>query len=86
MHKVGQPVDETGKTIYPLWTRSQTRLDMQATTAVENRAAMWTTGLRIVEKPPTVTFHPLLTVTSEARHLGNSIAMRDPEGNEFCVS
>ena len=42
VHKAGQPVDGTGKTIYVLWTRSQTRLSRRATEAVENRAAMWT--------------------------------------------
>src|SRR5271166_1312190 len=44
VHKVGQPVDETGKTIYPLWRRQRSRLSRRASTAVENRAAMWTSG------------------------------------------
>jgi len=46
--------------------------------------------LRIVEKPPTVTFllvtHRNISSSERRAVRGNSIAMRDPEGNEFCVS
>jgi hypothetical protein len=60
VHKGGQPVDETGKKISPLWIRGRSRLSRQAKNAVENRARhVDERGPRIVEKPPTVTFIPV---------------------------
>lgn len=52
MHKAGQPVDEAGKTIYELWTRSWTRLSRAVAGAVENRVAMWTRAAENRRKTP----------------------------------
>jgi hypothetical protein len=44
VHKGGQPVDETGKTIYGLWIRSRAVPHRKATQAVENRPTVWMNG------------------------------------------
>src|SRR5690348_5584341 len=67
VHKAGCPVDESGITIYQLWTRRQTRLSRKAPEAVENAAAMWTGGGENSKKLPMAAFPgPLLTVTAAA--------------------